>query len=833
MYTAQKIAGWCGGLWLADPSPNRTISELATDSRKLNAPPDAMFVAMVTNLRNGHDFIRHAYEQGVRTFLIQKRLDTHVFPEANFILVTDTLSALQQIAATHRAAFTIPVIGITGSNGKTIVKEWLYHMLQPCYTVARSPLSYNSQIGVPLSVWQIRPNHELAIFEAGISQPGEMERLEPIIRPTLGVFTNIGDAHSEGFDSQQQKVAEKIKLFQHCRTLVYCLDYPDIHAAAERLHLLRAETAHPMSLFAWSFSKQADLMVVSQKREHNQTVIHARYKGDLRSISIPFTDPASIENAIHCWCVGLLSSLPPEKIDLAMRGLQPVAMRLELLHGVNHCLLINDAYNSDKTSLMVALDTLAQQKGVNRRTVILSDLLQSGEQEHVLYNQVARMVMMRGVERFIGVGPSLFRNQAPFQNSQSLESNFFKTTADLLQAIHRFAFQQEAILIKGARTFAFEKIVKLLEEKSHQTVLAINLSAIIHNLNVFRRLVTPGTKIMAMVKAFSYGSGSYEIASLLQHAGVDYLAVAYTDEGIELRKAGISLPIMVMSPDVSSFDRMIHWNLEPELYSISSLRAFLQMAESLQTRRYPVHIKVETGMHRLGFEAAEIADLMDTLAATNAVRVRSIFSQLAASDNPAHDAFTQQQADRFSAIAEAISTHLAERPLRHLCNSAAIARHPHLHFDMVRLGLGLYGIASDTSLSTQLRQVGTLTTTIAQIKQVPPGESVGYNRKAMMTKPAQIATLSIGYADGFPRSLSNGIGHVLIHGKPAPVVGQVCMDMCMVNITHIPEAVEGDTAIIFSPDLPITQLAASANTIPYEIMAGIAQRVKRIYVSEN
>ncbi|WP_276132266.1 bifunctional UDP-N-acetylmuramoyl-tripeptide:D-alanyl-D-alanine ligase/alanine racemase [Polluticoccus soli] len=827
-----QILKWSNGTWLQH-NADKAIEELVIDTRKIAQPSQALFIALKSSRRDGHSFIKDAYEKGVRNFLVSVELDTAPFPDANFILVKDTLVALQQLVGARRKQFKIPVIGITGSNGKTIVKEWLYQLLNESYNTVRSPKSYNSQIGVPLSVWLMKPQHKLAIFEAGISQPGEMEHLGGIIRPDIGVFTNIGEAHSEGFLNTRQKINEKLMLFRYASQLVYCKDYPELNeCVVQFMHQLKGAGGNHLSLFTWSQKVEADLQIKHIVKDGNKANIEALWKDEQLTITIPFTDPASIENAIHCWCVMLLMGIPHDVISTRMMALHPVSMRLELRQGINDSTIINDSYNSDLTSLLIALDYLEQQKQHRQHTVILSDMLQIARADADLYEEVAEHISRRNIQRFIGIGPSLYKNRLSFKKNKKLRSVFFKSTDDFLKKFHLITFDSEAILLKGARVFTFEKIATLLEQKVHQTVLSINLSSLTHNLNVFRSKLKPGVKTMAMVKAFSYGSGSYEIANLLQYSGVDYLSVAYTDEGVSLRKAGITMPIMVMSPDATSFDRMIAWKLEPEIFSTQSLRAFTAMAQTLQVQGYPVHIKLDTGMHRLGFMAHDIEPLVKELELNPYVKVASIFSHLAASEDPAEDAFTAGQAAAFDQMSKQITDHLPYKPMLHLCNSSGIVRHPALHYDMVRLGLGLYGVESSKTMQKQLRQVSTLKTIIAQIKDIPVGDTVGYGRKAVATSEMRTATISIGYADGYPRSLGNSKAHVLIHGKPAKVIGVVCMDMCMVDITHIPEAREGDEVIVFSPELPITQLAEWAGTIPYELMTGVSQRVKRVYENE-
>ena len=833
MYPIAIIAQWCSGVVAAQASDSLPVSELAIDTRRIALPEETLFIAITTPRRDGHQYIGDAYVKGVRHFLIQSPVDYNLYPEADFVLVKDTVVALQAVAAQHRRQYAIPVIGITGSNGKTIVKEWLYQSLEAKYNAVRSPKSYNSQLGVPMSVWLLGAEHQLGIFEAGISQPGEMEKLERIIQPTIGVFTNTGEAHSEGFMNLRQKVNEKLLLFRHAEKLVYCRDYPELHECVLQYHRQRRDHEQALELFTWSLKSDADLRVINLLREGGKTEITAQYKEETITVTIPFTDAASVENALHCWSLMLLLGLDAGYIKQQLAALQPVAMRLELRHGINDCTIINDAYNSDLTSFSIALDFLEQQRQHPQRTVILSDMLQMARGDADLYEEVAALMSRRSVQRFIGIGPALYKHKAAFRKYRRLRSFFFKTTADFLRQFHLITFQHEAILLKGARSFEFEQISQLLEQEIHQTILTINLSALQHNLDVFRNRIGSGVKLMAMVKAFSYGAGSYEIANALQYAGVDYLSVAYTDEGVTLRKAGITAPIMVMSPDSIAFDRMIAWKLEPEIFNLRSLHAFTAMAQTLGVTRYPIHIKLDTGMHRLGFMPEEIDSLLTSLVTNEQVHVASVFSHLAGSEDKALDGFTAQQATAFESMSGRITAALGYQPLRHLSNTAGIARHANLYYDMVRLGLGLYGIDSSGAIQQELRQISTLRTAIVQIKELQPGETVGYGRRGHANTAMRIATIAIGYADGYPRALGHGAAHVLIHGQPAPTVGVICMDMCMVDITHIPEAQEGDTATIFSPELPFTQLAQWADTIPYELMTGISQRVKRVYVNEG
>lgn len=835
MNNIDQLRKWCNGAWLAEEQTGAVIEELAIDSRSIEDPGTALFIALKTNLRDGHSYVNDAWQKGVRNFLVSQTIDTTQLGGSNIIIVKDTLDALQQIAAAHRKQFKIPVIGITGSNGKTVVKEWLYQLLNNSYNVIRSPKSYNSQVGVPLSVWMMKEDHDLAIFEAGISQPGEMERSEKMIHPTIGVFTNIGEAHSEGFLNMRQKINEKLILFRHAKQLVYCHDHPELNECIVQYmhHVKGGRSEETLQLFTWSQKQEADLRVTRINKTGTKTTISALYKGKEISITIPFADDASVENAIHCWCVMLLLNVSNKDIKTQMVLLHQVSMRLELKHGINDCTVINDSYNSDLTSLQLALNYLDQQKQHLHHTVIMSDMLQIGKRDLDLYEEVAASVSRRNIQRFIGIGPALYKNKAAFRKYKKLRSIFFKSTEDFLKNFHLITFDKEAILLKGARVFAFEKIGLLLEQQVHQTVMSIDLSALTHNLNVFRGLLKEGVKTMAMVKAFAYGSGSYEIASLLQYAGVDYLTVAYTDEGIGLRKAGIKMPIMVMSPDVGSFDRMIAWKLEPELYNFRSVKAFMSIARTLQVQNYPVHIKLDTGMHRLGFDERDIDELVTIITEAQVLHIASIFSHLAASNHREQDSFTAEQGRLFEAMSDKIMSALPYKPMRHLCNSAGIARHKDLQYDMVRLGIGLYGVDSDPHLQQKLRQISTLKTSIAQIRDIPAGDSIGYGHDTIAYQPMRIATICLGYADGYPRSLGHSKAHVLIHGKPAKTMGSICMDMCMVDVTHIPDANEGDDAIVFGPDLPVSALAQWAGTISYEIMTSISQRVKRVYVNEE
>ncbi len=810
-----------------------TIEHLLLDSRKLLFPATSLFFALGGPRRNGTSFIQELYDKGVRNFVVDESFeedDINKYPGANFLQVRDTLAALHALTAFHRKQFSIPVIGITGSNGKTIVKEWLYQLLQDDFNIVRSPKSYNSQIGVPLSVWQMNDQHTLAIFEAGISQPDEMQQLQKIIEPTIGVFTNIGEAHAEGFLNIRQKINEKLKLFIHSDLLIYGSDDPDVNDAVPMF----ANNVRPDSfqLFSWGKNTEATLHIASIEKIATQTIIIASIKEEdgqeqIIKCIIPFTDDASIENAITCICVLVQLQTPPNIIAERMLRLRPVEMRLELKQGNNNCSIINDSYSADINSLVIALNFLQQQQQHAKRTLILSDILQSGKSNNELYADIAHILEQKNIDQLIGIGPEISKHSAAFKNIKQV--TFFPSTLAFKEQFYSLHFINETILLKGARVFEFEQIGHLLEQQVHQTVLEINLNAVTHNLKLYQQQLNPGVRLMAMVKAFSYGSGSFEIANLLQFQKVDYLAVAYADEGVELRKAGITLPIMVMNAEETTFDILVQHNLEPELYSFNILDGFQKYLHQSGINNFPVHIKLDTGMHRLGFESADIKKLCDQLQGNSIFKIQSVFTHLAASDSPEHDEFTRYQASEFKKAASLLQSAIAYPFLQHMANTSAIHRHKDLQLDMVRLGIGLYGV--DALLQQQLKNVTTLKTTISQIKKVKAGESVGYSRKGIAAKDSVIATVRIGYADGYPRILSNGIGKMYINGKLVPIIGNVCMDMTMLDITGV-DVQDGDEVIVFGENLPVSDLAKWAQTIAYEIITGISQRVKRVYFEE-
>ena len=803
---------------------SRVVQDLLIDSRQLLSPSQALFFALVSDRNDGHHYIDELYKKGVRAFVVSRPPDLEAFSEAAFIVVDNTLKALQQLAAYHRAQFSIPVVGITGSNGKTIVKEWLAQLLGPDYNTARSPKSYNSQVGVPLSVWQMNETHQLAIFEAGISKANEMAPLQKIIKPTIGVFTNIGQAHEENFINFMQKAGEKLNLFTQVEHLVYCMDYYDIQQV-----ILRAGLGAKVKLLPWSRKfKEATMYIAAVEKKEKVTSLDVVYHGTPMRFIIPFTDDASIENAIHCIAVCLLMKMEVPTLSERLGGLTSIAMRLEIKAGINNCTVINDYYNSDVNSLAIALDVMNQQQQHREKVLILSDILQSGRDEEELYGYIARLIEEKGVSHLIGIGPAISRQARQFK----LESRFFNDVGEFMQRFPLAQFRNQTILLKGARAFTFEQISMELQEKAHETVLEINFNHLVNNFNHYRSLIKPETKIMVMVKAFGYGSGNYEISNILQFHRADYLTVAFADEGVELRRAGINLPIMVMSPEVNSYDNIIKYHLEPEVFSFRNL-GFVEKALEATGITSPlnVHVKLDTGMHRLGFSLKELPELIRRVQGNPMIHVQSVFSHLATADNPEEDAFTMSQIKVFEEGSRMIVEAFPHKVLRHILNTAGITRFTQYQFDMVRLGIGLYGVPTCRADEGVLETVVSLKTTINQIKEIPQGDSIGYNRHGRAVHNMRIGIVPIGYADGLSRLLGNGNGKFYVNGQQVPVVGDICMDMCMLDLTGV-EAEEGDTVVIFDAEHSINDIARACQTIPYEVMTRISQRVKRVYYQE-
>ncbi len=791
-------------------SKNSIIKTLSIDSRKTNADEGTLFFAIKGERHDGHVYIHDLYKKGIRLFVVEQKIESvSELTGASILEVKSSIDALQKIAAFHRSQFSIPVIGITGSNGKTIIKEWLYQLLSFDTAVAKNPGSYNSQVGVPLSVWQLQSQNQLGIFEAGISRGDEMENLNKVIQPTIGIFTNIGSAHAEGFKSQKEKIKEKLKLFLNSDFILYCSDHKTIAQEIKKLSI---------PTFSWGEFPEDDVYI-----QQNGTSYSVTYKGEQTVLTLPFTDKASIENCFHCVALMLKLNYSIETIQKRIVNLRSVNMRLELKEGINQCQLIDDTYNNDFGGLEISLQFLEnQQKKVKR--IILSDILESGLDEFELVKKISELVNANNVTHFVGIGPVINRHKQLFGFGL-----FYLSTQDFLDQFSLDELQQEVILVKGARSFQFERIIQKLQRKVHGTVMEIDLDALVHNLNFFKSRLRPATKVMVMVKAFAYGSGSIEIGNLLQYHKVDYLGVAYADEGIELRKNNITLPIMVMNPSEESFEQLLTHKLEPEIYSVNILNSLLQY---LQGQTCTIHLKLDTGMHRLGFEEADIEILIDQLKHNRNIKIASIFSHLAGADESDHDAFSHEQANRFIQWSDRISSAIGYKPDYHILNSSGILRLAELQFDMVRLGIGLYGVDPTPYNFNALESVATLKTIISQIKKVKEGESIGYSRKGLAERDMTLATIAIGYADGFNRAFSNGRGEVLIDGQRAPVIGNVCMDMTMIDITGI-DAREGDEVIVFGKALPIRELAKKINTIPYEILTSTSERVKRVFVTQS
>ncbi len=799
---------------------DEVIINLEIDSRRINLATPGIFIAIRGVRHDGHIHIPELYKQGVNNFLIDKTdFPINSFPSANFIIVSDTVKALQDLAAYYRTTLKMPIVAITGSNGKTVVKEWLFQCLSHSDTVARSPKSYNSQIGVPLSVWSLNPAAKWSLIEAGISMHGEMLKLEKIISPDLGIITNIGLAHQENFTSIEDKIKEKLLLFKNVRVIYYCRDHELIHQAIINQPIYKYKM-----LISWSKSSDdCYLNIFKWERHVTNTTLNVRIGTSEHQLTIPFTDEASVENCLHIITFLFHNEFSYDYIQNALNLLTPIAMRLEQVKGICNSTLINDSYNSDLNSLKIALDFLTIQNQHKKHALILSDIKQTGLSNDELYVEVVRLIRSYKIEKFVVIGPEICSYKELPAGVLS-----FKSTDEFLKDLSPDLFKDYAILIKGAREFSFERIVKTLSDKKHATVLEINLNNLVHNLNYFRGLLNPGTKIMVMVKALSYGSGSYEIANLLQHERVDYLGVAFADEGIALRNAGIVLPIMVMTPTEEAFDDMIDLNLEPEIYSLDQLTRFSKAVTSAQLTEYSIQLKIDTGMHRLGIMPDELPMLLNILDECPNIHVKAIFSHLAVSDNPLEDDFTRLQIRNFESMFSRISKHIGYSPIRHILNSAGIERFPEAHFEMVRLGIGLHGI---TSKNADLKVVSRLKTTIGQIKYIPANETVGYNRNGKLYRNSLIATIPIGYADGLNRKFGNRVGHVLVNNQMAEFVGDICMDMSMIDVTGL-NVNTGDEVIIFGEGIPVQSLADKIGTIPYEILTNVSSRVKRVYINE-
>ena len=832
-YTIEKITTLIGARRLGETDAQ--IGWLLTDSRSLCFPEETLFFALSSARNNGHRYISSLYRRGVRNFVVEaKGLQTYcpeassTMTDANFLVVSRTLAALQRLAERHRDEFDIPIVGITGSNGKTMVKEWLYQLLLPSQKIVRSPRSYNSQIGVPLSVWLLNDQTEVGIFEAGISQPGEMMALRDIIQPTIGVLTSLGSAHQENFRSMEEKCMEKLELMHDTQAMVYCSDNDIVSRCIRRMQ-------YKGEKISWSrCDEQAAFFVKNVTTGADPVVTQVSYvwQGEEHSYAIPFMDEASIENSITCTAVALYLGVTPEQITERMPRLEPVAMRLEVKEGQRGCILINDSYNSDVNSLDIALDFMNRRFQDNSRlkkTLILSDIFQTGTTPEQLYAQVGDLAVKRGVEKFVGIGPEI---SAQADRIRIADKQFFADVQHFLSSDTFISLRDELILLKGARPFGFDQITEQLEQKVHETILEVNLNALVDNLNHYRSFLKPETKMVCMIKADAYGAGAIEVAKTLQDHRVDYLAVAVADEGVTLRKAGITANIMIMNPEMTAFKTMFDYDLEPEVYSFRLLDALIKAARKEGITGWPVHIKLDTGMHRLGFDPEkDIDELISRLKHQQAVIPRSVFSHFVGSDSDDFDDFSARQFALFDKASQTLQAAFSHKILRHMDNSAGIEHFPERQMDMCRLGIGLYGVNPYASLHASLKCVSTLKTTILQLRQVPAGETVGYSRKGKIEHDSVIAAIPIGYADGLNRHLGNRHGYCLVNGQKAEYVGNICMDVAMIDVTGI-DCQEGDMVEIFGEHLPVTALSDTLETIPYEVLTGVSNRVKRVYFQD-
>lgn len=820
-YTVRKIAELFGGRFVA-VNPDAPVNHLLLDSRKVIYPEVSLFFAIKGKNHDGHRFIGSLQSAGVRNFVVQS--EKYVTGDANFIVVNDSLEALQHLAQTHRAEFSYPVIAITGSNGKTIVKEWLYQLLNDRYRIIRSPKSFNSQVGVPLSLWEMKSHHNLCIVEAGISRPDEMAKLQKMIRPDIGILTNIGDAHSVGFENEAAKIHEKLRLFDNVKTLI---TRKEDDRLTDIIGSFVDEHRH-IRWLNWSFSGEADLCVKSMEQRDHTMEVEADFKGRKKTVAFPFVDDASLENCMHCWLTLLYLDVPDKVIRQNFSGLQAIEMRLKQREGINDCLLIDDYYNADVKSLTLAIDLIEQQHRSDKKTLILSDILQSDLPAAQLYSQVNTILTEKGIDRIIGVGEAIFTAQDLFTQK---EKTFYKDTDEFLDKASHPDFNRETILIKGARPYSFERISDWLSKKSHKTVLEINLDAIERNLNYFRTMLKPETRLMVMLKAFGYGSGSHQVARLLQYNRVDYLAVAYADEGVALREAGITTPVMVMNPDNTALATILDNHLQPNIYDLRMLNDLIAELKSRGIPSVQIHLELDTGMHRLGFGKADLPALIDLLKLHPEIKIISVFSHLAVADEESGKAFTLDQIRRFGKMGDYIDKELNISTLKHILNTPGLLNYDQHQMDMVRIGIGIYGIDPSDRSNPHLENVSRLKSYISQIRDVPAGEGISYGRMSAADHDRRIAVIPIGYADGYNRLLSNGRGTMRIKGVDVQVTGSVCMDMTMVDVTGI-NCMEGDEVIVFESVRDLFEMADRLHTIPYEVLTSVSQRVKREYVRE-
>ena len=800
-------------------TPEAFVTELAIDSRKVLLPERTLFFAIETEKNDGHLYIPSLYQMGVRNFVITKVMnDFAQCIEANFLFVEDSLEALQQLAQKYRQQFHYPVIGITGSNGKTIVKEWLSMILSEKYRVVKSPDSYNSRIGVPLSVWNMSADHDIAVFEAGISRPNEMRTLADIIDPTIGILTNIGAAHAQFFPNNNRKIIEKLKLFQHVEVLIYHNDNEELNM------ILQLPEYEGIRKVSWG-NAHSTYPVQMHAAPTEGTMITI----DGFDYTVPFIDSASLENATHVIVTLLVVGFKPEEINSQLHRLTHISMRLEILQGANHSVIINDTYSLDINSLSAALNFMDTQTQLAKKTLVISDFEQVGNLTEADFQHLNQELHHHHITKLVAVGSSFAHHRDMFDLDEVL---CYPNTEMLLEHISDLRISYEIVLIKGARNFHFEQVVKALQHKTHLTIMQVNLPALAYNLNYHRNRLRPDTKMVAMVKASSYGLGDVELVNTLVDQGVDYLAVAYTDEGVRLRKRRINTPIIVLGAEAHSFEVMVNHQLEPEIFNFFYLQQLEEvLARHPEISQFNIHIKVDTGMHRLGFDLQDLPRLIEVVKRNPKLHIASVFSHLAAAEDPAEDAFTRRQIALFGRMTDVLCSAFDYKILRHILNSAGIIRFPEAQFDMVRLGIQLYGCSEIPEMTTQLHNVVTLKTVITQIKNIPAGESIGYNRSWHLQRDTQVAIIPIGYADGYPRELSNGYGKVIVQGQKVPIIGKICMDMCMLDITGL-RLHEGDEVIVYGEGNTVSEMAEAAKLISYELLTRISQRVPRVYVQE-
>lgn len=819
MYKISEISAILGTDKIFIENPDAVVSEICFDSRQLYIPEKTIFFAIKTERNDGHLYIEELLEKGVENFVVSEPISRFFSKKANFIEVDHVVEALQRLAAFHRKRFQIPVVGITGSNGKTIVKEWLSQMLAESYHIVKSPNSYNSQIGVPLAVWKMNHPHQLALFEAGISKPGEMEKLERIIRPTIGILTNIGEAHSSFFENKREKLREKLMLFTQVEALVYCKDYRIIDDEIAKI------VSPATKLISWGKTQDAFYRIDDMVEMEEYTLL--RFED--ATLTIPFVDQASVENAIHAAITMRYLGFDFDTINEYLKFLQPVQMRMEIIEALNQSVIINDTYSLDINSLRIALQFQITQNPCGKRSVILSDFEQVGELNKKDYEEIDTLLTTNGVERFLAVGHGFFKHRANFNIP---EQYFFETMQEALQAIRRMEFFRESILVKGARNFHFEQIVNLLQMRTHRTMLHVSLPAIVNNLNYFRSMLNPQTKVIAMVKALCYGLGDAELIQEICYHHIDYLAVAYTDEGVHLRNRNIHTPIIVLGAEAHSFDMMVEYNLEPEIFNLHYLEKLEQiLLKHPEINEFKIHIKLDTGMHRLGFDSEDMPLLIQKVKQNPVLKIASVFSHLASSEDAEEDHFTKKQIVQFVAMSKQITDAFDYPVMRHLLNSSGIARFPEAQFEMVRLGLGLYGFSPLKEVRKHLQHSVTLKTLITQVKKIKKEETIGYNRTFIAEKEMNIAVIPIGYADGLPIALSNGVGKVMVKGEKRPILGKISMDMTVIDVTELDVQI-GDEVIVYGDERPIDEIAKSIGTIPYQLLTSISKRVQRVYIME-